>query len=85
MLSALQKKLIYMANHRGTKENDLLIGSFATNHLENLSASEQNLFENLLNERDDFLYKWIMGLSPSPEHYHSLCKKIYAFYLSSHQ
>ena len=42
------KKLIYVACHRGTKENDFLLGAFAKSHLATLSPEDLNLFEKLL-------------------------------------
>ena len=47
-LEILKKKLIYRAGHRGTKEMDILLGSFVDKNI--------NLFnEKLLEELDKFL------------------------------
>ena len=47
-LEILRKKLIYRAGHRGTKEMDILLGTFVDKHINNLD-------ENLLYELDKFL------------------------------
>lgn len=73
---SILKKLIYVACHRGTKENDFLLGGFAKSHLETLSSEELNLFEKLLEERDDDVFGWLMGYTITPSHYAELCIKI---------
>lgn len=55
------KKIIYNANHRGTKENDILLGKFANNALEQLTDDEIKLFEDLLEEPDGHIYQWCIG------------------------
>ena len=47
-LEILRKKLIYRAGHRGTKEMDILLGTFVNKYINNLD-------ENLLYELDKFL------------------------------
>ena len=70
------KKLIYVACHRGTKENDILLGPFARTQLETLSPQDLSIFENLLAERDDDIFGWLMGHTPTPSPYKNLCKRI---------
>lgn len=70
------KKLIYVACHRGTKENDILLGAFAKSHLETLSPEDLNLFEKLLDERDDDIFGWLMGHTVTPSQYAELCIRI---------
>ena len=70
------KKLIYVACHRGTKENDLFLGDFAKSHLETLSLDDLALFEKLLEERDDDIFAWLMEYAPPPPQYTMLCKRI---------
>lgn len=81
------KKMIYAANHRGTKENDLLLGGFAKAHLESLNGEDQQLFAALLEELDGDIYEWFLlcrqqdtDKSLIPSQYHSLLHHI----LSSH-
>ena len=47
-LENFKKKLIYRAGYRGTKEMDILLGSFVNKHINSFD-------ENLLNELDKFL------------------------------
>ena len=47
-LEILKKRLIYRAGYRGTKEMDILLGSFVNKYINSFD-------ENLLNELDKFL------------------------------
>ena len=59
-MNNLIKKLLYRANHRGTKEMDLLIGSFANENLKKLTFEELKEFEILLNFTDKELSSWLV-------------------------
>jgi antitoxin CptB len=61
------KKLKFRAWHRGFVEADLILGAFADNHLEQLSAEQVDTFETLLEEADHDIYNWIIGRDPIPE------------------
>ncbi len=65
-LEVLRRKLGFRAWHRGTREADLLIGSFADRYL--ATFDEQNLrqFESLLSENDPDIYDWMTGQKPEP-------------------
>lgn len=67
-LENLRKKLIFRSDHRGTKEMDLLLGSFARQHVPNFNEQELQEFEELLKENDPDLYNWITGKEKAPEH-----------------
>ena len=54
----LKKKIIYRANHRGTKEMDLLLGGFVKKYIDNLNEAEINDLEKLLFVDDEIIYKW---------------------------
>ena len=62
-----RKRLLYLSQHRGMKETDLLIGRFAKNNLERLSEAELNDFEHILEEGDNDLLGWILEHSKPPE------------------
>ncbi|BCW89243.1 hypothetical protein sos41_24000 [Alphaproteobacteria bacterium SO-S41] len=63
------KRVLYRAHHRGFKEADLLIGSFADAHLAALSPDQLTAFELLLEEQDQDIYEWWQGKAPvPPEH-----------------
>jgi antitoxin CptB len=65
-VETLRRKLGFRAWHRGTREADLLIGSFADRYL--ATFDEQNLrqFESLLAENDPDIYDWMTGQKPEP-------------------
>ena len=41
------KKLLFKASHRGTKEMDIILGSFAENNLETMNEENLKLFEEI--------------------------------------
>jgi len=66
VLDPRRKRLIFRSWHRGTKEMDLLMGSFADKHLPTLSEAEVDAYERLLLEQDPDVYDWIVGRLPVP-------------------
>jgi antitoxin CptB len=67
-LGLRRKRLLYRASHRGTKEADLLIGTFAARHLPGMGGPEIDAFEALLQYEDAKLVRWITGQAePPPE------------------
>jgi antitoxin CptB len=65
-VAALRRKLGFRAWHRGTREADLLIGSFADRHVAALNLEELAQFQRLLEENDPDIYDWMIGLRPPP-------------------
>lgn len=65
-LNETRKRLIYRAWHRGTREMDLLLGTFADKNIFSFNSSEIEQFEKLLEENDPDLYDWITGKSEPP-------------------
>lgn len=66
-----RRKLIFRSDHRGTKEMDLLLGSFAKKHVPDMNEEELDIFEEILKENDPNLYNWITGKEPEPENVQS--------------
>jgi antitoxin CptB len=60
-LETLRRKLGFRAWQRGTREADLLIGSFADHCLMEFAAEELRQFERLLEEDDPVIDGWITG------------------------
>jgi len=60
------KRLIYRSRYTGTKETDLLLGSFATRHLDTLDETLLADYEALIENSDPDLYMWISGRKPVP-------------------
>ena len=61
------KRLLYQSNHRGCKETDMILGSFASNHLHKLEGAEIDMYENFMDEKDWDIYAWIIGTLPLPK------------------
>jgi antitoxin CptB len=61
-----RKRLIYRSWHRGTREMDLMLGSFADKHVPEFQEAEVSRYEELLNVPDPDLYDWITGRIPPP-------------------
>ena len=61
-----RKRLLFRCQHRGMKENDILLGGFAAIHVNDLSESQLDHMEALLDENDNDLYNWITGKEPVP-------------------
>ena len=57
-----RRKLQYRSDYTGTRETDLLLGSFARRHLANLSERQLDEYEALLEIEDPRLFKWISGM-----------------------
>ena len=61
-IDELKNKIIYRSSYRGTKEMDVLLGSFVKDIIDKLNIHElENLF-NLLTIDDDGLYKFKQGI-----------------------
>ncbi|MCB1531557.1 MAG: succinate dehydrogenase assembly factor 2 [Alphaproteobacteria bacterium] len=61
-----RKRLIFRSEHRGTKEMDLILGSFARKHVPDFSEAELTRYDELLKENDPNLYNWITGKESPP-------------------
>ncbi len=58
-LEKKRKRLIFRSWHRGMKEMDQIIGSFANDYVPTYSEAELALFEEVLQNSDPELYDWI--------------------------
>ena len=64
-----RKRLIFRSWHRGMREMDLLIGSFADAHVPGFDHDQLDRYEALLELSDPDLYNWYAGREPvPPEH-----------------
>lgn len=68
-LSPRRRRILYHAWHRGTRELDLLLGRFADSAIGDLTETELDEFEALMEEEDRSLFGWILGKMPIPEAY----------------
>lgn len=62
-----RNRLIYRANYRGTKEMDMLIGTFAKQIVPTLNEAQLQEFEVFLNEEDPDLFRWYSDKTGVPE------------------
>ena len=60
------KMLRFRSWHRGTREADLLLGSFADAHLTGFDGAQLDRYEALLDCSDADLFDWIAGRVPPP-------------------
>lgn len=56
-----RKRLVFRSWHRGTKEMDQILGSFANKYIPVFSESELDAYEELLENSDPEMYDWICG------------------------
>ena len=55
-LNNLRKKLLYRASYRGTKEMDILLGSFVSHYIDKFDEDELNSLNSFLNLEDEIIY-----------------------------
>ena len=73
----IRKKILFRSWHRGTKEMDLILGTYADNNLSNMSYDELMHFQSFLNLTDPDLYKWLISEEKNfPEEYKDLIEDI---------
>ncbi|KAF0116696.1 MAG: hypothetical protein FD149_1335 [Rhodospirillaceae bacterium] len=78
----LRRRLYYQAAHRGMKESDLLLGTFAKVHLPRFDATQLAEFDRLLQLQDRDILYWRLGQEPlPPEHDGPVMRLLLAFTL----
>ena len=78
----LKKKILYNSHHRGTKEMDILLGSFVKKYIDSFTNNELYELESLLKVDYFFLYRWYFNkdeISKIPKN--SVSKKLKKFKL----
>jgi antitoxin CptB len=68
-LETRRRKALFRSWHRGMRENDLILGRFADNRIDTLTATELEQYEALLEVPDADLLKWMTGEKPVPAAY----------------
>ncbi len=66
-----RKRLIFRSWHRGTREMDLIMGSFADRHVPGFDSAQLDQYEALLIENDPDLYNWFSGQETPPQGAHA--------------
>ncbi|HVY17461.1 MAG TPA: succinate dehydrogenase assembly factor 2 [Rhodopila sp.] len=62
-----RRRLLFRATHRGTYENDLMVGGFVRAHVDTLSEAKMDALEAVMEIPDDKLADWLTGRAPIPE------------------
>lgn len=79
-LDARRRKLLFRSWHRGMREMDLLLGSFADARIETLTEAQIDQYENLLEVVDTDLLPVLTGEMPVPANEHAeMLREIIAF------
>ncbi len=63
-----RRRLIFRAQHRGTYENDLLIGDFVRANIAAMTPGELDALEAVMEFPDAELADWLTGRQTIPEH-----------------
>jgi antitoxin CptB len=63
-LEKLKKKILYRSSYRGTKEMDLLLGSFVRFYINEFNEKELLNLSNLLDIEDEILLNFYLNETP---------------------
>ena len=75
-----RKRLLFRSWHRGTREADLILGSFADQNLADFDEAQLDRYEALLDVPDLDLFDWLSGRAvPPPDHDHDVTRLLLAF------
>ena len=61
-----RRRLLFRATHRGTYENDILLGGFVQAQIATLNEADLVCLEELLELPDNDLADWLTGRQPIP-------------------
>jgi antitoxin CptB len=61
-----RRRLLFRATHRGTHENDLLVGGFVKDRIDVLDDADLDALEEILELPDVALADWLTGRQPIP-------------------
>ncbi|BCH25094.1 FAD assembly factor SdhE [Mesorhizobium sp. L-8-3] len=79
-LDARRRKLLFRSWHRGMREMDLILGTFADAEIGALTEIEIDQYEGLLDIPDTKLLPWITGERPIPADQDSpILRRVLAF------
>lgn len=67
-----RKRALLRAKNRGCKETDILLGKYAEENLDKMSATEVQVFEQLLEEDEGLIYDWMAGKAEVPAEYKTI-------------
>lgn len=61
-----RRRILFRATHRGTYENDILIGAFVRARLATFTEAELDALEEVMELPDAMLADWLTGRQPIP-------------------
>ncbi len=64
--SVRRRRILFRATHRGTYENDILIGGFVRARLDRFTPEEMDALEAVMELPDAMLADWLTGRQPIP-------------------
>ena len=65
-LDPRRRRVLYRAWRRGTREMDLLMGTFCDTALGDCSEADVDALEQLIEAADHDIYAWLTGAEPLP-------------------
>ncbi len=82
-LDERRKRLLFRAWHRGTREMDFVLGTYANEAIESMSKTHLDLFEELMEVPDPEMFKWLSGTVGVPPNWNNeLVRQIRSFHLN---
>lgn len=77
-----RKRLLFRCWHRGMREMDYVLGTFANDAIETMHDDELQQLEMLMQMPDPEMYKWLAGTVAVPDNWDTpLVRRIRAFHL----
>ncbi|NKB52435.1 MAG: succinate dehydrogenase assembly factor 2 [Rhizobiaceae bacterium] len=77
-----RKRLLFRSWHRGMREMDYVLGTYANHAIADMGEDELAEFEMLMQLPDPDMYKWLSGSIDVPENFdNSIVRKIRQFHL----
>lgn len=61
-----RKRLIFRSWHRGTREMDIIMGSFADKHIPTFNEEQLDIYDDILSIPDPDIYEWICEREQPP-------------------
>lgn len=73
------KRMSMRSWRRGMKEMDLILGAFSDANLATMPTEKLDIYDSMMSENDQELYKWVTGQSAAPDHLTDIIDEIAIF------
>ena len=70
------KRLKMRSMRRGIREMDLILSAFCETRLARMGARDLDIYDALLEENDQDLYRWVTGQAAAPDPYGEVVAEI---------